>query len=84
MNKKEFIEKLSKELNYSIDKCVIVNEILEENFFISKKSKDSIINQLIMKLDIDIEEANNIYDIAVKITKEEIKNKLKHPFKSKD
>ena len=84
MNKKYFIDKLSKELSYSEDKCIVINEILESNFIISKKSKEPIINELMLKLEIDIEEANHIYDVAVKIIKEEIKDKLKHPFKNKD
>lgn len=84
MNKKEFINVLSEQLSYSIDKCITINEILENNFFISKKNKDKIINELMQKLDIDNEEAINIYDTAIKIINDEIKNKIKHPFNSKD
>lgn len=83
MNKKEFINELSKELNYEIEKCIIINDILENNFFISKKNKDIIIKQIIDKLEVSIEEANKIYNISINIVKEEVKNKLKHPFKSK-
>lgn len=84
MNKTEFISKLSEELSYSEKKCAIINEILEDNFFISKKNKDKIVEELIQKLDVDYEEATKIYEIAVKIINDEVKNKLKHPFKSKD
>lgn len=84
MNKVEFIEALSKELSYSKEKCTIINEILESNFFISKKSKDKIIDELVQNLEINYEEAINVYDIAVTIIRNEVKNKLKHPFKSKD
>lgn len=84
MNKKEFIRKLKEQINYSEEKCYIINEILESNFFLSKKSKNKIIEDLINQLDIDTEEANGIYNIAVKIINDEIKNKLRHPFKSKD
>ena len=84
LNKTEFIKKLSKKLSYSKDKCIIINEILESNFFISKKNKDKIIEELIRVLDINQEEAINIYNIAVTIIKNEVKNKLRHPFKSKD
>lgn len=84
MNKTDFINKLSKELSYSIGRCMIINEILESNFFISKKNKDKIIEEFIQKLEIDYEEAIKIYDIVVRIVNDEIKNKLKHPFKSKD
>lgn len=83
-NKKEFILKLEKELNYPEDKCIIINDILESNFFISKKNKDKIIKELVTKLNIENEKATDIYNIAVKIINDEIKNKLKHPFKSHD
>ena len=84
MNKQKFIEELSKKLNYSEDKCIIVNDILESNFVISKKSKDVIINELISKLQIASDEANNIYDVSVNLIKEEVKDKLKHPFQNQD
>lgn len=84
MNKREFIEKLSYELSYTIDECTIINDILESNFFISKKSKDKIINDLIQKLSITEREAERIYDISISIVKEEIKHKMKHPFKNQD
>lgn len=84
LNKLEFINELSLKLSYPKDKCIIINEILESNFFISKKNKDKIIEELIQKLVINQKEAINIYDVAVKIVKDEVKNKLKHPFKSKD
>ena len=84
MNKTEFINKLSKELKYSKCKCVIINDILESNFFISKKNKDIIIKEFIQKLNVSNEEAKNIYEIAVKILNEEIEFELKHPFKSID
>lgn len=84
MNKKGFIESLSRELSYSNDKCVIINDVLESNFFISKKNKNKIIGELISELDINSDEACRIYDIAVKIINNEIKNALRHPFKSND
>lgn len=84
MNKTEFIDKLSSELSYPIEKCIIINDILENNFFISKKNKDKIVSEFEDKLDITNEDALNIYDKSVAIINEEIKYKLKHPFKSKD
>lgn len=84
MNKSEFIEALSHELSYPKEEGIIINDILESNFFISKKSKDKIINELISRLSITEVEAEKIYDTACSIIKEEVKNKLKHPFKSKD
>ncbi len=43
MNKKEFIDELSKRLSYPKEKCIMINDILESNFFISKKNKDKVI-----------------------------------------
>lgn len=84
MNKEEFILELSKRLEYSNDKCILINDVLENNFFISRKNKDKIVDDLILKLGIDYDEAAHIYDVAVMIIKEEVGNKLKYPFKSLD
>lgn len=84
MNKTEFIEELSNRLSYNVEECTLINSILEDNFFISKKCKDKIISEIVLKLDIDIDEATRIYDIAKKIMNEQIKNKIIHPFKGKD
>lgn len=83
MNKREFIKELAKVLNYSEDKCIIINDVLESNFFISKKSKSKIIEELILKLNVCDDEALRIYDISVSIVRREIKDKLKHPFRGK-
>lgn len=84
MNKTEFIQKLSENLSYSKEKCTTINNILENNFFISKKNKDKIVSEFIQELNVDEREANNIYNTATKIINDEIKNKLKHPFRSKN
>lgn len=84
MNNKEFIRELENKLSYSEEKCTTINQILESNFFISKKNKDKIIEEFILKLNVNYEEAINIYNTSVNIINNEIKNKLKHPFKSKD
>lgn len=76
MNKEGFIKCLSCKLNCSIERATKINEILENNFFISKKSKDIIINELIKELDISRDDANNIYNTSREILKEEIKNNL--------
>lgn len=82
MNKKLFIEELSKELKYPLEKCIIINNILENNFVISKSNKDKIIDELMNKLNIDYNEGSNIYEKAITIIKNEVTFKLKHPFKS--
>lgn len=84
MNKNDFVSELSNQLSYSKEKCIIINDILENNFFINKKSKDKIIEEFIQLLNVSDEEAIKIYDIAVNIIKEEVKNKLKHPFRNQD
>lgn len=84
MNKKEFIKELSNKLDYSEEQCIIINSILEDNFFISKKSKDKIIDELIEKLNVDYEKAEVIYNTCVEIATKSIKEKLRHPFRKKD
>ena len=64
MNKKEFINELSRKLTLSIEQCVKINDILESHFFISKKSKDRIIEELINEFSIEKEEAIHIYMTA--------------------
>lgn len=84
MNKREFIKELEKELSYPNEKCVMINEILEQNFFIRKENREKTVEELIKELNIKREEAARIYDTATNIIKDEIKNKLKHPFRSQD
>ena len=82
MNKIKFIKKLQEETNYSEDKCVLINNVLESNSIIGKKNKEKIISDLISK-EFTEDDAENVYDIAVNIIIYEIKNKIRHPFKSK-
>jgi len=82
MNKNEFIKLLSSKANLSLEKAKLVNDVLESNWFISKKNKDKIIKEIAEKLNVLEKDAIRIYDESVKIINYEIKNKLKHPFKS--
>lgn len=84
MNKSQFINELSKKTNYSIEDCTRINSILEDNFIISRKSKDKIVSSLMSEFNISEEEANTIYNISVEIITTSIKNKIKHPFKGQD
>lgn len=84
VNKKEFIDTLSKSLSYTPDKCILINDILENNFFISKKNKGKIIEEFILKLNVQREEAEIIYDTAIKIIKDELKHKLRYPLENQD
>ena len=84
MNKTKFIEELMKQTNYDKEKCTKISDILEDNFFIGKKNKEKTINQIITTFNCDEEEANKIYETTSSIIATELKNKLKHPFKSQD
>ena len=81
MNKTEFIEELSKKINYSIEDCTRINSILEDNFLFGKNNKIKTITALMNNLNIDEEEGNRIYDITRSIISKAIKNKIKHPFR---
>ena len=83
MNKIKFINKLKNETAYTEDNCILINNILEKNCIIGKRNKQKIINELILK-NFTEDEAENIYDISINIITNEIKNKLKHPFKNLD
>ncbi len=84
MNKKDFIERLMKQTEYDEEKCSIVNDILESHFLIGKNQKEKIITDFIEKLNINREESNELYNNCVSILSNGLKEKIKHPFKSKD
>lgn len=80
MNKKEVIKKLGEVTNLSEEKCIIINDILEEHFIIGKNNKEKIISDISEKLEATREESENIYESAMSIIGSGIKDKLKHPF----
>lgn len=82
MNKIGFIKELSKQTGYDEQKCILINDIIENYFIFGRKNKDKIIKELQVRATLNEDDAENIYDICVKIIAKEIKNKLKHPFKS--
>ena len=84
MNKTEFIHSISEKTGYDIEKSTKINYILESNFFISKKNKDKIINDLMNELNIEELDADNIYNTCIEIITSAIKNKIKHPFRNKE
>ena len=77
-------EELVKQTGYEREKCIIINDSLEENFLFGKNNKTKTINTLMNNLNCNEEEANHIYDIASSIIVREIKNKIKHPFRNLD
>ena len=84
INKKRFINELQDNTNLSYDECLIVNNILENNFIFNKKKKEKVINELILQLNINDERANEIYNEIMQFISSKIKEKIKHPFKSYD
>lgn len=84
MNKEKFIQTLKEKLNINEKDAIVINSILEDNKIIGKKGKENIIKDLINKLETNEEFANKIYETAMNIIKTEIKDRLKHPFRSYD
>ncbi len=84
MNKNEFIKELEKVTGLDNNKCTIINNILESHFIIGRKNKEKIISDITSQLSVSNEEAENIYESAMSIIGNGIKDKLKHPFKSQD
>ena len=67
MNKSGFIQELKNKTKLTNENCIIVNDILEDNFIIGKNNKESLINMIKEKLYISETEAENIYEIAINI-----------------
>lgn len=84
MNKSGFIEELTKRTGLTKDKSILLCDCYEENFIIGKNNKEKTITSIIDTLNVDEEKANELYNIASEIVVSEIKNKIEHPFKSKD
>lgn len=84
MNKSEFIKELSKQTGYDEEKCIVINSIVEDTFIIGKKNKDKMIEKFEEQINLDENEANKLYETVISIIGSELKNKLKHPFKSQD
>lgn len=84
MNRREFVQELSKETELAEDKCDIVSKILEEDFFLSKDNRKKIKRKISESLNLPDSKSKIIYEESIHIIKEEIKNKLKHPFQSND
>ncbi|MBR3256017.1 MAG: hypothetical protein IKF97_07450 [Clostridia bacterium] len=84
MNKKDFISKLKEATGYDETKCNSINEIIESHFIIGKNGKEQIISDFKSKLLLNDDDADKLYNICMELIGEEIKNKLKHPFKSQD
>lgn len=84
MNKRGFIKELIKETKLPEEKCIIINDCMEEYFIIGRTNKEKTISLLMEKLNYDYAKADEIYNIASKIISTSIKDKIIHPFKSQD
>lgn len=84
MNKQKFIKELANITGIDEDKCIIINSILESHFIFGKKNKEKVISDIIEQISVTNEEAEKIYESAMSILVNGIKDKLRHPFKSQD
>ncbi len=84
MNKAGFIKELQAQTKLSEKDTIVVASILDDYFVFGKKNKGKIVNAIKEKLDLTDERADVIYNIAMSIISSNIKDKLKHPFKSQD
>lgn len=84
MNKTYFLKQLQEKTNLSEKDTIVVSDILDDYFVFGKKNKEKIVNAIKEKLDLTDERSDEIYNIAMSIISSNIKDKLKHPFKSQD
>ena len=84
MNKTDFLKELSEITKFDMEKCEIINEVIENNCFIGKNNKIKLVDDLVERLSITEQEAEDIYEKAMGIIASGLKEKIKHPFKDKD
>ena len=84
MNKTMFLKELEEKTNLSEKDTLVVSNILDDYFVFGKNNKEKIVNAIKEKLNIDNCQADEIYNIAMNIISSNIKEKIKHPFKSQD
>ncbi len=84
MNKTLFLKEIKEKTNLSEEDVLKISDTLDDTFIIGKKNKEKMIESFISKLGISDAEAERIYEIIMDIMKNAIKDKLKHPFKSKN
>ena len=84
MNKTYFLEQLKEETDLSEKDVLALSSILDDHFVFGKKNKDKIVSDIKEKLEVSNERAEEIYNITMSIISSNLKDKLKHPFKSQD
>lgn len=75
MNNQEFIRKLEEKTNYNEEKCVIINNVLENHFIVGRKNKQKIKNDFVTQLAVTEEEANKLYNICMELIVKGIEKK---------
>ena len=81
MEENKVIDGLKEKLKYNDEKCLKINNIVENTFIFGKKNKDKMISKFMEELKVDEKEANVIYKTVMDIIGDAIINKVKHPFK---
>lgn len=80
MNKEQFINALMEKTHYSYEKCVLINDVLETKSCFRKKHQPIIVDMFKKSLEIDEEEAVNIFATSKDILSSELKHRICHPF----
>ena len=84
MNNKEFLKELQNKTSLTDEEIIKMKDIFEEDSIFGKRNKEKTVNAIMESLNIDYDRANEIYDITCSIVTHNIKEKIKHPFKSKN
>ncbi len=84
MNKTGFIKELSEKLGCDEAKGTLINSVIEDHFVAGKNNKEKILADLVEKVGVSQEEADNIYNTAMEIITKSLKDKILHPFKKND
>lgn len=67
MVKNSMIEELIQKTKKSEEECTIINDILHHHFIIGKNNKKMIVNDFKEKLDLTLEEADELYNICAEL-----------------
>lgn len=78
--KEELIAKLEKETGLEHAQAVMFNSILEDHFILGRKNKEKIVADIEAQLKVEADKAETLYETAMSIIGEGIKDKIKHPF----
>ena len=81
MNRTGFMNEIEKKTNLNKEQLSILDNILEENSIFGRKNKDKTVEAIMNGLNVDKQKANELYNTISSIAVENIKEKIKHPFK---